>query len=376
MRRILSVIPVAVIAADTLAEPRVLFVRGADRSGGAHEASNDFERTEHLADIDNQSTEPGNHGWFELAQLLRDDGFVVEQIAESVEPGAPPTGHVQGRHIDLELIDLAAYDVVVLGSNNAVYDAPAVDALEAYILGGGAALFVSDLGFGSGWPDAASSDQQFLDRFGWTMQQDFGFYDVTRADGDFVSPDHPVLIGVDVIGGEGESPLVRPAIDPPGVRTTILARAKPGERTRNNDGDPGSFRDVTAADAAVMVATAGCGRLAGHFDRNTFFNDRGAGTNLNRNDHRAYALNLFRWLAEAGAGPADIAEPFGRLDYADVVAFLGAFNVQDPLADIAAPFGVWDYVDVLEFLNAFGRGCEAPPTPSVPPGVSPGGGSL
>jgi len=39
------------------------------------------------------------------------------------------------------------------------------------------------------------------------------------------------------------------------------------------------------------------GRIAGHFDRNTFFNTNGAGTDITRFDNLQYALNLFAWLA-------------------------------------------------------------------------------
>jgi len=54
---------------------------------------------------------------------------------------------------------------------------------------------------------------------------------------------------------------------------------------------------------------------------------------------------------------ADLAEPFGVLDFSDVVAFLGAFGAMDSAADLAAPFGVWDFSDVVAFLGAFGAGC-------------------
>ncbi len=64
----------------------VLFIRGADRSGGFLEAGNDAERTEQLADISNNSTANGNHGWKELADFLRSRDFAVTQITESVEP--------------------------------------------------------------------------------------------------------------------------------------------------------------------------------------------------------------------------------------------------------------------------------------------------
>ena len=58
-----------------------------------------------------------------------------------------------------------------------------------------------------------------------------------------------------------------------------------------------------------------------------------------------------------GCGAADFAEPFGTLDIADVLGFLGAFGAADPVADYAAPFGVFDIADVLGFLSVFSQGC-------------------
>lgn len=54
---------------------------------------------------------------------------------------------------------------------------------------------------------------------------------------------------------------------------------------------------------------------------------------------------------------ADLAEPFGSLDFSDVVAFLTAFGSGDPAADLAEPFGSYDFSDVVAFLGAFGGGC-------------------
>ena len=54
---------------------------------------------------------------------------------------------------------------------------------------------------------------------------------------------------------------------------------------------------------------------------------------------------------------ADVAEPFGVLDLADVQAFASAFVNQDPLADLAEPFGVFDLLDVVEFVTSFLGGC-------------------
>ena len=58
-----------------------------------------------------------------------------------------------------------------------------------------------------------------------------------------------------------------------------------------------------------------------------------------------------------GCNAADIAMPYGVLDFSDVVAFLSAFGVMDPIADLAPPTGVFDFTDVVTFLGAFGSGC-------------------
>ena len=54
---------------------------------------------------------------------------------------------------------------------------------------------------------------------------------------------------------------------------------------------------------------------------------------------------------------ADLAEPYGALDFSDVIAFLAAFGADDASADLAEPFGTLDFSDVLAFLAAFGAGC-------------------
>ena len=283
---------------------RILFIRGADRSGGFLEANNDVGRTEQLADITNDQTFNGNHGWGELATTLENAGFELTQIAEAVEPGAPATGQTQGVHLDLETLELLQYDVIVFGSNNATYDAAAVEAFEDYVRRGGGALFISDANFGSSWGDAAASDQPFLDVLGWRMNQDRGTYSLFRDGGDFVVPDHPIFAGVDRFDGEGVSP-VNLADATVGTR---LAVAKGS--TSDNTGDArGPARPVTDDDASLAAADLGGGRVVAHFDRNTFFNANGAGTNINRFDNRLYATNLFNVLA---GRVGDARQPVGQ----------------------------------------------------------------
>lgn len=115
-------------------------------------------------------------------------------------------GQTTGAEIEFGNLDLSSYDVLVFGSNNAVYSEASIDAIESYIRGGGGAIFISDANFGSDWADASNSDQQFLDRFGLIVNQDRGTYSLQRSDGEFLIPDDPIFVGVDRIDGEGETP--------------------------------------------------------------------------------------------------------------------------------------------------------------------------
>ena len=54
--------------------------------------------------------------------------------------------------------------------------------------------------------------------------------------------------------------------------------------------------------------------------------------------------------------PADLADPFGVLDLADVQAFIAAFSMQQPIADLDGN-GVYDLADVQAFVAAFASGC-------------------
>jgi hypothetical protein len=55
--------------------------------------------------------------------------------------------------------------------------------------------------------------------------------------------------------------------------------------------------------------------------------------------------------------PADLAPPFGVLNFFDVSAFIAAYNSQNPAADFAAPFGVFNFFDVSAFIAAYNAGC-------------------
>lgn len=55
--------------------------------------------------------------------------------------------------------------------------------------------------------------------------------------------------------------------------------------------------------------------------------------------------------------PADLAEPFGTLNFFDLLAYISAFNAGDPSADIAAPSGNLNFFDLLEYISRFNTGC-------------------
>lgn len=65
----------------------------------------------------------------------------------------------------------------------------------------------------------------------------------------------------------------------------------------------------------------------------------------------------FQGSSNPGCNAADLAEPYGALDFGDVLAFLTAFGSMGAEADLALPAGVFDFADVLAFLSAFGAGC-------------------
>jgi len=227
------------ISIDRAMAQNILFIRGADRSGGFLEAGNDSSRTEHLADITNLATFGGNHGWGELESVLRAEGFKLDQVAEPVEADARRTGQTTGSQLDFGNLatgkQLADYGALVLGSNNAIYDDAQISLVEDYVRGGGGALFISDANFGSDWGDAPNSDQQFLDRFGIEVLQDQGTYPLTRTAGDF--DDHPIFENVDQFDGEGVSPfriVSRNLTDE--VDATILAHAEGSVRNNNSFG--------------------------------------------------------------------------------------------------------------------------------------------
>lgn len=58
-----------------------------------------------------------------------------------------------------------------------------------------------------------------------------------------------------------------------------------------------------------------------------------------------------------GCSVADLAPPFGELNFFDLAAYLALFNAGDPGADLAEPIGVLNFFDVAAYLGRFNAGC-------------------
>ena len=72
---------------------------------------------------------------------------------------------------------------------------------------------------------------------------------------------------------------------------------------------------------------------------------------------QGYNLDSFTFPAtHAGCSAADLAEPYGVLDFFDVATFLGLFAAMDPAGDFIAD-GSFDFFDVAGFLGTFAEGC-------------------
>ncbi len=130
-----------------------------------------------------------------------------------------------------------------------------------------------------------------------------------------------------------------------------------------NFGEPNAINGV-ATDDGLLVWTVPLRFVEGHSE--LIWSDRAA---TSQDGSVVYFTTRFTsngvpaalWAVAVGdppAGcPADLAEPFGQLDFSDVVSFLTAFGTMDPAADFAEPIGQFDFSDVTAFLIAFGAGC-------------------
>ena len=62
-------------------------------------------------------------------------------------------------------------------------------------------------------------------------------------------------------------------------------------------------------------------------------------------------------IGDSVACPADLAEPFGVLNFFDVAEYITLYNASDPGADLADPAGVFNFFDVVAFITSYNTGC-------------------
>ena len=74
-------------------------------------------------------------------------------------------------------------------------------------------------------------------------------------------------------------------------------------------------------------------------------------------DFFEYNLNRLTFSYLGTNCAADLAEPFGVLDLADVNAFTTGFITGASAADLSEPFGILDLADINAFLASFLAGC-------------------
>ncbi|USN99390.1 MAG: hypothetical protein H6810_01555 [Phycisphaeraceae bacterium] len=84
----------------------------------------------------------------------------------------------------------------------------------------------------------------------------------------------------------------------------------------------------------------------------------GSGADPNSPDQAYDALLYIGYYTEGpqGCNAADIAEPYGLLDLADINAFISGFLASDPIADVNGD-GLFDLGDINTFVAAFLSGC-------------------
>lgn len=54
---------------------------------------------------------------------------------------------------------------------------------------------------------------------------------------------------------------------------------------------------------------------------------------------------------------ADLAAPFGTLNFFDIAAYIALYNAGDAQADVAAPFGSLNFFDISAYVGLYNTGC-------------------
>ncbi|MDV7186725.1 hypothetical protein R3X25_05475 [Lutibacter sp. TH_r2] len=190
-------------------------------------------------------------------------------------------------------------DVVILASNQRMFDTSEAKAVKVWVENGGGLVIWSDSAFGGDYkevgvdnPIGRDSDNSISEQFGMYFLTDNGAgnYLVKNYTENHFLNNFNKKGGIK-FRGEGVS----------FVRTSkpakVLAKAQEGGlggKLRVNKID-GVFNDKT--DASLSIAEIKKGRVIGLFDRNLFWN-AGAGTQLSHSDNKEFTQRMIIWAAQ------------------------------------------------------------------------------
>jgi hypothetical protein len=126
----------------------------------------------------------------------------------------------------------------------------------------------------------------------------------------------------------------------------------------NNRGDISASGGILFRDENVLVSSydelldpsssnwdTGIGYIANDRSVSTVAVDSNTGSNW-----------LVRLIPNATPCQADLAEPFGSLNFFDISAFIALFGASDPIADITGD-GLFNFFDVSGYMDTFSAGC-------------------
>lgn len=114
---------------------------------------------------------------------------------------------------------------------------------------------------------------------------------------------------------------------------------------------------ITQPRRTFIFRTIGSGMSLGNlpFPVSTYPGNALAASSLG-SDHRPVLADFILPLAPDKC-QADLAEPFGTLNFFDISAYIALFNAGDPAADIAEPFGSLNFFDVSGYISLYNAGC-------------------
>ncbi|MFK7885001.1 MAG: GC-type dockerin domain-anchored protein [Phycisphaerales bacterium] len=130
----------------------------------------------------------------------------------------------------------------------------------------------------------------------------------------------------------------------------VAALAMAGSSAMAQSGGPYEITAWTIDGGGVVNATGGVYSLSGTVGQPDAGPIQTGGT---------FELAGGFWPAaiETVGCPADLAAPFGVLNFFDVSTYISLYNANDPGADLAAPLGVLNFFDVAAFISAYNAGC-------------------